>query len=222
MSVDQITFPPRTDIAQGRFDFCPWVFWHESNAEQQQAQLEWQAAFTETGKATFGQRCFVSRLAGVYPTKLKMGDHAFIAAYAYVTETVSMGRHSTINPFAVLRGQVTLGDGVRVGAHSSLLGFNHTFALLDRPVYQQPMSSRGITVGDDVWIGSHVVVVDGVTIGEHSVIGAGAVVTRDVPPYSVVAGNPAKVLRDRRAPAVRAKADLAQQLAEFGANVRVQ
>jgi len=222
MSVDQITSSPRTDTAHGRFDFCPWVFWHEANAEQQQEQLEWQAALAETGHAVFGQHCFVSRLAGVYPTQLTLGDNAFIAAYAYVTETVSIGKHSTINPFAVVRGQVTLGDGVRIGAHSSLLGFNHTFALLDRPIYQQPISSRGITVGDDVWIGSHVVVVDGVTIGEHSVIGAGAVVTRDVPPYSVVAGNPAKLLRDRRAPAVRATPDLSQQLAAFGAKVRAQ
>jgi acetyltransferase-like isoleucine patch superfamily enzyme len=222
MSVDQITSSPRTDTAQGRFDFCPWLFWHESNAGEQQEQLEWQAALAETGHAAFGQRCFVSRLAGVYTTQLALGDNAYIAAYAYVTDTVTMGKHSTINPFAVVRGQVTLGAGVRIGAHSSLLGFNHTFELLDRPVYQQPISSRGITVGDDVWIGSHVVVVDGVTIGEHSVIGAGAVVTRDIPSYSVVAGNPAKVLRDRRAPAVRAKADLGQQLAAFGAKARVQ
>src|SRR4051794_8303084 len=91
MSVDQITSPPRADTAQDRFDFCPWVFWHESTAEQQQEQLEWQAALAETGHAVFGQRCFVSRLAGVYPTQLTMGDSAFIAAYAYVTETVSMG-----------------------------------------------------------------------------------------------------------------------------------
>jgi acetyltransferase-like isoleucine patch superfamily enzyme len=222
MSVDQITSPPRADTAQGRFDFCPWLFWHESNAEQQQEQLDWQAALAETGKAVFGQRCFVSRLAGVYPTQLVLGDNAYIAAYAYVTDNVSMGNHSTINPFAVVRGQITLGDGVRVGAHSSLLGFNHTFALNDLPIHQQPMSIRGIAVGDDVWIGSHVVIVDGVTIGEHSVIGAGAVVTRDVPPYSVVAGNPAKVLRDRRAPAVRATADVGQQLAVFGAKARAQ
>jgi acetyltransferase-like isoleucine patch superfamily enzyme len=222
MSIDHITFPPRTHPAQDRFDFCPWLFWHESNADQQHEQLEWQAALATTGEVTFGQRCFVSRLAGVYPTRLALGDNAFIAAYAYVTDTVSMGRHSTINPFAVVRGQVALGDGVRIGAHSSLLGFNHTFALNDRPIYQQPISSRGITVGDDVWIGSHVVIVDGVTVGEHSVIGAGAVVTRDVPPYSVVAGNPAKVLRDRRAPTVRPKADLAERLAAFGAKARAQ
>ena len=223
MNVDQSTLPPpHTLTTQHYFDFCPWFFWKQSSAEQQHDQMEWQAALIATGQTVIGQRCFVSRLAGVYPTRLALGDNAYIAAYAYVTDTVSMGRHSTINPFAVVRGQVTLGDSVRIGAHSSLLGFNHTFELDDRPIHQQPITSRGITVGDDVWIGSHVVVVDGVTIGEHSVSGAGAVVTRDVPPYSVVAGNPAKVLRDRRAPTVRPKADLAERLAAFGAKARAQ
>ncbi len=223
MSVDQSALPPpHTLTTQDRFDFCPWLFWHESNAEQQHDQLDWQAALVAAGQAVIGQRCFVSRLAGVYPTRLALGDNSYIAAYAYVTDTVTAGRHSTINPFAVVRGQVTLGDGVRVGAHSSLLGFNHTFELDDRPIYQQPVTSRGITIGDDVWIGSHVVVVDGVVVGEHSVIGAGAVVTRDVPPYSVVAGNPAKVLRDRRAPAARAPDGLGRRLAALGVKARAQ
>src|SRR5215203_4040604 len=146
MSIDQTTFPPRTHPAQDHFDFCPWLFWREANAEQQRDQLDWQAALAEPGQAIFGQHCFVSRLAGVYPTQLALGDNSYIAAYAYVTDTVSIGRHSTINPFAVVRGQVTLGDGVRIGAHSSLLGFNHTFELDDRPIYQQPVISRGIAV----------------------------------------------------------------------------
>jgi acetyltransferase-like isoleucine patch superfamily enzyme len=222
MNVDQSTLsPPQTLTMQHHFDFCPWIFWRESSAEQQHEQLEWQAALAATGQATFGTRCFVSRLAGVYPERLTMGDDSYIAAYAYVTDTVAMGAHSTVNPFAVVRGAVTLGDGVRIGAHSSLLGFNHSFEP-DRPVYQQPITSRGIVVGDDVWIGSNVVVVDGVSIGEHSVIGAGAVVTRDVPAYSVVAGNPAKVLRDRRAPAVRTEADLGRKLAAFGQRARAE
>ncbi|MFJ9682796.1 acyltransferase [Streptomyces sp. NPDC101194] len=96
-----------------------------------------------------------------------------------------------------MRGRGTLGNAVRIGAYSSLLGFNHSVAP-DLPVYQQPHTSVGITVGNDVWIGSHVIVVDGVTIGDHCVIGAGAVVTKDLPPWTVAAGNPARPLRDRR------------------------
>jgi acetyltransferase-like isoleucine patch superfamily enzyme len=216
-----ITEQPLAPTEDQRFDFCPWLFWHEASPEQRQRQLERQAALAATGAATFGERCFVSPLAGVFPSKLALGDNAYIGAYAYVTDTVTAGAHSTINPFAVVRGNVTLGEGVRIGAHSSLLGFNHSFEP-DRPVYQQPITSRGITIGDDVWIGSHVVVVDGVTLGAHSVIGAGSVVTRDVPPYSVVAGNPARVLRDRRAPAAPASRDLPHALAAFGEKVRAQ
>jgi acetyltransferase-like isoleucine patch superfamily enzyme len=106
-----------------------------------------------------------------------------------------MGKHSTINPFAVVRGQVMLGDGVRIGAHSSLLGFNHTFELLDRPVHQQPISSRGITVGDDVWIGMNVIILPGTTLGSGCVVSAGAVVSGVFPPNTVLVGNPARPIK---------------------------
>jgi acetyltransferase-like isoleucine patch superfamily enzyme len=205
-----------------RFDFCPWRFWREAEGADREAQLSWQAGLIANGASSLGERCFVSPLAGVYPERLALGDDCYIAAYAYVTGTVTSGAHCTINPYAVVRGQVALGTGVRIGAHSSLLGFNHSFAP-DRPVYKQPTTSKGIVVGDDVWIGSHVVVVDGVTIGDHAIIGAGAVVTRDIPPYAVAAGNPARVLRDRRGPeARRATPELAQRLERFAATARAQ
>ena len=67
-----------------------------------------------------------------------------------------------------------------------------------KPVYQQPVTSKGITIGKDVWIGSHIVVLDGVTVGSHAVLAAGAVVTKDVPDWTVVGGNLARKIRDRR------------------------
>jgi acetyltransferase-like isoleucine patch superfamily enzyme len=91
----------------------------------------------------------------------------------------------------VVRGTVALGSGVRIGAHSSLLGLNHG-AEPELPVHQQPVTSRGITVGDDVWIGSQVVVVDGVSIGDHCVIGTGAVVTKDLPVTAPFLTNPGR------------------------------
>ena len=108
-----------------------------------------------------------------------------------------MADHCTVNAFTVVRGTVTMGTGVRVGAHTSILGFNHSMDP-SKPVYQQPVTSKGITIGDDVWIGSHVVVLDGVTVGSHAVLAAGAVVTKDVPDWAVVGGNPARKIRDRR------------------------
>ncbi|MFI0542804.1 acyltransferase [Streptomyces sp. WSLK1-3] len=177
------------------FDHCPWLFADGATEEQRAAQREVQRAVG--GDTVIGERCYVAGSAAVFPDRLRLGDDSYIAAHAYVTGELTTGSHCTLNPFTTVRGNVVLGDGVRVGAHTSLLGFNHSMAP-DRPVFRQPLTSRGIRVGDDVWIGSHVVVVDGMTIGDHCVIVAGAVVTRDVPAWSVAAGNPARVLRDRR------------------------
>lgn len=182
----------------GYFDHCPWMFVKQASTEQRAAQGEWQQALVAAGRISIGEDCFVARTAAVYPGRLELGDRSYIAAHAYVTDEVRTGADCSINPFAVVRGTVRLGDGVRIGAHSSLLGFNHT-AEPDLPVHRQPITSKGITIGDDVWIGSHVVIVDGVTIGEHCVIGAGSVVTKDLPAWTVAAGNPARRLRDRRA-----------------------
>ncbi|MFG2589674.1 DapH/DapD/GlmU-related protein [Streptomyces sp. NPDC048438] len=186
----------------GRYDYCPWEFWSRSDKEERAAQLAHQAALVrrfeaDGGTAEFGDRVFVSPWAGVHTDSLRLGDRSYIGAHAVVTDEVVMGRNCTLNPFSTARGKVVMGDGVRVGAHTSLLGFNHGFAPAE-PVHRQPLVSKGIVLGDDVWIGSHAVVVDGVTIGDHCVVGAGAVVTKDLPAWSVAAGSPARRLRDRR------------------------
>ncbi|MFI6697832.1 acyltransferase [Streptomyces sp. NPDC050509] len=180
------------------FDYCPWDFPRHASAAQRAAQAARQRRLSEAG-ARFGPRCFVSEAAGVFPDALSLGAGSYLAGHAYVTGEVTTGADCTVNPYATVRGRITLGDGVRIGAHSSLLGFNHGFAP-DEPVHRQPLSSKGITVGDDVWIGSNVVVLDGVTIGDHCVVGAGSVVTKDLPPWTIAAGNPARPMRDRRAP----------------------
>ncbi|MEV0637839.1 acyltransferase [Streptomyces sp. NPDC050619] len=186
------------------FDHCPWLFAEEATGEQRVGQRERQRAIG--GDTEIGERCYVAESAAVFPERLRLGDGSYIAAHAYVTGELTTGADCTLNPFTTVRGTVALGSGVRIGAHTSLLGFNHSMSP-DRPVFQQPLTSLGIKVGDDVWIGSHVVVVDGVTLGDHCVIGAGAVVTKDLPAWTVAAGNPARPLRDRRdtraAPAIR-------------------
>ncbi|MFE7843272.1 acyltransferase [Streptomyces sp. NPDC057474] len=178
-----------------RFDHCPWLFEKEATEEQRAAQRERQRSLG--GDSEVGERCYVAESAAVFPDLLRLGDDSYIAAHTYVTGDLTTGTDCTLNPFTVARGAVSLGTGVRVGAHTSLLGFNHSMAP-DQPIFRQPQSSQGISIGDDVWIGSHVVVVDGVTIGDHCVIGAGAVVTKDVPAWTVAAGNPARRIRDRR------------------------
>jgi acetyltransferase-like isoleucine patch superfamily enzyme len=193
----------------GRYDYCPWLFFGSATDEERAAQSAWHGRLAERlalhgGETELAEETFVSTWAGVATDRLRMGRRSYIAAHAYVTGELTTGRDCTVNPFTTVRGRVRMGDGVRVGAHSSVLGFNHATAV-DRPVHKQPLTSRGIEIGDDVWIGSHVVVVDGVSIGSHCIVGAGAVVTKDLPDWSVAAGNPARRLRDRReAPAARA------------------
>jgi acetyltransferase-like isoleucine patch superfamily enzyme len=201
-----------------RFDFCPWLFWREADDAQKTEQLALQASLAADGKATFGEHCFVSPLAGFVPNDVHIGDYSYIAGYAYVTDTVTIGSHSTVNPYTVVRGKVRVGDGVRIGAHASVLGFNHNHEDVTRPIYQQGVSAKGIEIGDDVWIGSGATVLDGVRIGSHCIIAAGAVVTRDVPDYAVVGGNPARVLRDRRSgKPVRAAEESVKRFAEVAA-----
>lgn len=196
-----------------RHDFCPWLFWPEADPAQQQEQLDQQARLAAGGRFRCGQRCYVSPLAGLVPTSVVMGNDCYIAAHAYVTDELRAGDACTINPYTTVRGRVVLGNGVRVGAHASILGFTHNHEDISRPIHQQGLSAAGIVIGDDVWIGSNALVLDGTRIGSHCVIAAGAVVTRDVPDYAVVAGNPARVLRDRRSPRPK---NPVQQLRDFG------
>jgi carbonic anhydrase/acetyltransferase-like protein (isoleucine patch superfamily) len=135
-----------------------------------------------------------------------------------------MGKHCTINPYVSVHGKVTLGDGVRIASLATLAGQNHVFSDITKPIYQQPISTKGIVIGDDVWVGANVVVLDGVTIGAHAILAAGAIVTRDVPEYAIVGGNPARVLRDRRAPTVTkvARSGIEAEAASFGKKARAQ
>ncbi|MBW4484855.1 MAG: acyltransferase [Tildeniella torsiva UHER 1998/13D] len=85
-----------------------------------------------------------------------------------------------------------------IASHCSMYANNHGFNDLTRPMHSQPLTTLGITIEDDCWLGTGVRVLDGVTIGIGSVIGAGAVVSRDIPPYSIAVGVPARVIKSRK------------------------
>lgn len=95
--------------------------------------------------------------------------------------------------------EVRVGARTLVAAYTYLVGGDHLFDRVDIPVLHQGRTARGIDVGDNVWLGAHVVVTDGSRIGRDAVIGAGAVVTGDVPEFHIAAGVPARIVRDRRA-----------------------
>jgi acetyltransferase-like isoleucine patch superfamily enzyme len=81
-----------------------------------------------------------------------------------------------------------------------MIAENHNFQDPSRSVNTQGVSNQGIRIGNDVWIGACVTILDGVTIGDHSILAAGAVVNKDVAPYEIVAGIPAKRIRYRERP----------------------
>lgn len=110
---------------------------------------------------------------------------------------IRIGENSLIGEYNVIRGQggVCIGDRVYTSPMVQIVAVNHVFDDPDRPFVEQGITARGITIEDDVWIGSGAIVTDGVTIGKGSVIAAGSVVTRSVEPHSLVAGNPARLIR---------------------------
>ena len=109
-----------------------------------------------------------------------------------------VGRDSLIGEYNVIRGQggVTIGDRVYTSPLVQILAVNHVFDDPARPFVEQGITAEGIAIEDDVWIGAGAIVTDGVRIGQGAVVAAGAVVTEDVPPHTVVAGVPARVVRE--------------------------
>lgn len=117
----------------------------------------------------------------------------------YASSGLYIGNNCFINrgTWIVALGTIKIGDNVVIGPYTVLTSANHGYDLLDRPIRQQRDVLKPIVIEDDVWIGAHAVVLPGVTIGKGSVIGAGAVVTSDIPAYSVAVGIPARVIKSR-------------------------
>ena len=195
------------------FDYAPWEFWTSaSEAEKAEQLVAQQILLSNHPGVELGERVFISTLAAVQPERLVLGDRTTVAAHAHVSGDVQTGADCTINVSCAVRGSVVLGDGVRIGTNTSIIGFNHSFEP-GLEVFRQPLTSKGIWIGDDVWIGANVTIVDGVTIGSGSVVGGGSVVTKDVPAGAIVAGNPARVKGWRSDPVETT--ELRKRLAEF-------
>ena len=111
---------------------------------------------------------------------------------------IRIGRDALISEYTVIRGQggVHIGDRVYTSPMTQIVAVNHAFDDPDRPFVEQGITAAGIVIEDDVWIGASAVITDGVRIGRGAVVAAGAVVTADVPPHTVVAGVPARVVRE--------------------------
>ncbi|MGO4293454.1 acyltransferase [Chitinophaga sp. RAB17] len=127
-----------------------------------------------------------------------LGRYSTIEDFATVNNgmgAVIIGDHTRIGIGNVVIGPVRIGDNVILAQNIVLSGLNHGYTDPNVPIALQPCSVAEIVVEDDCWIGANSVITAGVTIGRHSVVAGGSVVTKNVPPYTVVAGNPARPIR---------------------------
>ncbi len=171
-----------------------------ATAAQREAQAAWIEKLASAPGVAIGAGGFVSPRAFVLALELALGEGCLVAGGVRLHGRIAAGAHCSFNLNSSVVGDVRMGDEVRVAAGAAIMGFNHVSDSVEQSIRTQGVVAKGITIGDDVWIGANAVVLDGVTIGAHAIVGAGAVVTRDVPAYCVVGGNPARMLRDRRAP----------------------
>lgn len=140
----------------------------------------------------FGDRCTVGRFATIRPTNVLLGE---------LGEGLRVGHNSNIGAYSYIgcSGYIEIGDNVMMGPRVNLMAENHNFDRTDMPMKEQGVTRSFIKIEDDVWLGVNSTVLAGVTISKGAIIAAGAVVTKDVPPYSIVAGVPAKVIKTRQA-----------------------
>ena len=124
------------------------------------------------------------------------GDNVNIYPKAEFSSSVELGDNSDIGSKAKLNGKVIIGNDVIMGPEVIVYTSNHAFDRLDIAIkYQGNTEIRPVIIGDGCWIGARTIILPGVKIGKNSIIGAGAVVTKNVPENAIVGGNPAKIIR---------------------------
>ena len=129
----------------------------------------------------------------------RCGTNVNIQKNTKFSHRCTIGNNSGIGRYSVLHGPVYIGNDVMMGPNCTIYTQNHSYTDISKPMNLQGFSSeRPVVIGNDVWIGGHVIILPGVKVGNHSIIGAGSVVTKDVPEFAVVGGNPAKVLKFRK------------------------
>lgn len=118
---------------------------------------------------------------------------------AVFAPSVKLGKYSSIGINCSVGSETVIGDSVMMGPDVYIFTVNHKTSNTLIPMREQGNTAvKGVTIGNDVWIGARSIILPGITIGDGAIIGAGAVVTKDVPPYTIVGGNPAKILKNRK------------------------
>ena len=141
---------------------------------------------------------------------IKLGNRVTIGKYAIIRpsniyggpigEGLTMGDNSNIGPYNYIgcSGKITIGNNVMLAPRVSIYAENHVFDHPEILIRDQGVEKKEVIIEDDCWIAANSILLAGVTIGKGSVVAAGSVVTENVPPYSVVAGVPAKWIKSRK------------------------
>ena len=151
---------------------------------------------------------FIIRPIGIFSKKIrafcgicilkKCGKNVNIYPKASFSSSVELGDNSDIGLAARINGKCIIGKDVIMGPEVVVYTTNHRTDRIDIPIkYQGNTDERPVVIGDGCWICSRAIILPGVTIGEGSVVAAGSIVTKDVPPFSIVAGNPARIVKKR-------------------------
>lgn len=190
-----------------RLSYMPWLYAKQVRkphlAWLRQWQIEVQHTLTQLETVVIGCDCFIAPDAGIFaePKRaITIGDRCTIATQTFLHGPITLHDDVSINVGVCMDGGssgIVVGQGTRIGAQSKIYAFDHGMSL-SAPIREQPVTSRGIVIGQDVWLGASVGVTDGVTIGDNAIVGMGAVVTKNVPAHAIVAGVPARVIGDRR------------------------
>lgn len=188
-----------------RLSYMPWLYARLKPRHRAWAkawQDEWQAYLCAMETITIGENCFIAPEARLFAEPgrpIVIGDNTWVAADSVIHGPVTLGEGVSINHHVTLDGGskgIVIDRYSRLAAYTYAYAFNHGMEP-GRPIKDQPVTSKGIYIGEDVWIGAHVGIVDGVNIGAGAVIGMGSIVTKTVPAFSKVAGNPARIINQR-------------------------
>lgn len=185
-----------------RLSYMPWLYFTLKPKQQAWAHA-WQASIQAHWRSLetviIGKNCFIAPCAMLFAEPgrpIVLGDNCTIGAQAVLHGPITLGDGVSINHHASLDGGR---KGIRIGAHSRLAAYSCLYAFNHgmsphAPIASQAVSSTGINIGQDVWIGAHAGIVDGVSIGDGAIVGMGSIVTRDVASGVKVAGNPARII----------------------------
>lgn len=156
-----------------------------------------------------GRNCFLGDRVTIFQDhegeKVLLGDsvhlHEGVVIQTGQGGSVSIGAKTHIQPrcqLSAYKSSILIGDGVEIAPNCAFYSYNHSI-IAEESIRTQPLISNGnIVIGDDVWLGYGVIVLDGVEIGDGAVVGAGSVVTRNIPANGIAVGNPAKFVKYRQ------------------------